>query len=158
MSADAIEQVVLGHGLEEDLLEVASIEDAIFSLEALNILPPEDLELLADCWDHDGFVTLLELEDWLESLPEIIEGLSLETWGIICLHVCPELYGEPSSAGSKASCGTPNSKAKKAALRRRYQSAKSLWHPRDTGGLPHLEHRSAPVVEAEQRKRASKQL
>ena len=158
MSADAIEIVKLGYGLEEDLLEVSSIEDAIFSLEALNILPPEDIERLADCWAHDGFVTLLELEDWLESLPEMIEGISLEQWGTICLHVCPQLYGEPSPAGSKASQSTPRSKAKMAALKRRYAAAKPLWHPLDTHGIPGVEHRTHGTVAAERREKARKQL
>lgn len=151
MSADAIEIVKLGYGLEEDLLEVSSIEDLIFDLEALNILPPEDIERLADCWAHDGFVTLLELEDWLESLPEMIEGLSLEQWGTICLRICPQLYGEPDSFGCKASRAAPRTKAKMAALRRRYEGQSPLFHPRDTDGLQGLEHRTPAGIIAQER-------
>ena len=158
MSADAIEIVKLGYGLEEDLLEVSSIEDAIFDLEALNILAPEDIERLADCWGHDGFVTLLELEDWLESLPEMIEGLGLEQWGIICLRICPQLYGEPDSFGCKASRAAPRTKAKMAALKRRYAAEKPIWHPLDTHGLPGLEHRTHGTIAAERREKARKQL
>ena len=147
-----------GHGLDDDMVEVATVESLIFDLEGLDLLPPEDIETMADCWAHDGQTSMAELEVWLEGLPDLLEGLSLATWGKICLLICPQLYGEPSSAGSKASQAAPRTKAKMAALCRRYEGETALWHPRDTGGLPHLEHRSAPVVEAKQREAARQRI
>ena len=143
-----------GHGLDDDMVDVATVESLIFDLEPLNLLPPEDIETMADCWDHDGETSMAELEVWLEGLPELLAGLSLETWGKICLRICPQLYGDPEAAGSKASQAAPRTKAKMAALRRRYEGQTPLFHPRDTDGLPHLEHRSAPVVEAKMREAA----
>lgn len=146
-----------GHALDTDLVEVATIESLIFDLEPLGILPPDDIERMADCWAHDGQTSMAELEVWLEGLPDLLEGLSLETWGIICLRICPELYGDPDSYGSKASRAAPRTKAKMAALRRRYEGQSPLFHPRDTDGLQGLEHRTPGVAAAEVRLAARRQ-
>lgn len=146
-----------GHGLDADVVPVASIESLIFDLEPLDILPPDDIAAMADCWAHDGQTSMAELEVWLEGLPEMVEGLGLEQWGKICLHVCPELYGDPDSYGCKASRAAPRTKAKMAALRRRYECQSPLFHVQDTNGLEGLEHRTPGVAAAEVRLAARRQ-
>lgn len=139
-----------GHALDDDAVMVATIESLIFDLEPLDILPPDDIAAMADCWAHDGQTSMAELEVWLEGLPDLLEGLSLETWGIICLRICPQLYGDPDSYGCKASRAAPRTKAKMAALRRRYECQSPLHHAQDTNGL-NLEHRTPAGIIAQQR-------
>ena len=70
-----------GYGNDEDLIDAASIEDRVFLLDEQNILPADIVEAMANSWDMEGTVTLAQVEDWLEGLPELIGGLDCSTWG-----------------------------------------------------------------------------
>lgn len=122
-----------GHGNDDDLIDAVLIEDRVFTLEESGILPGAIVEALADSWDREGMVPLVMVEEWLESLPELVQ-LDCKLWGKVCEAVCPELYGEPPKC-LKRSHAVPRSKAMMAALQRRWQGKTQLWNPLDTHGL-----------------------
>ena len=123
-----------GYGNDEDMIDAASIEDRVFLLDEQNILPADIVEAMANSWDMEGTVTLGQVEEWLEGLPDLIGGLDCSTWGKVCAVVCPELYGEPRKP-LKFSRAVPRSKAMMAALMRRFESKSGMWNPLDTQGV-----------------------
>ena len=124
-----------GYGNDDDLIDAASIEDRVFLLDEQSILHADIVEAMANSWDMEGTVTLGQVEEWLEGLPDLIGGLDCSTWGRVCEVVCPELYGEPYRGPYKRSHAVPRSKAKMAALMRRFEGRTGLWNPMDTHGL-----------------------
>lgn len=110
------------------------VEDRVLGLGQVIDIPDDAVEALSNDWNGDGSIWLGKIEDWLETLPSRLAGLSARQWASACLRVCPELYAEPPRP-LKSSDATPRSKAKIAALTRRAESGCSLWHPLDTQGV-----------------------
>lgn len=110
------------------------IEDRVLELGLVLGVPAESLEPLVDDWPGDRMIPVSVVEDWLEELPARLGGLTLRQWASACSTVLPESYREPLRP-SKQSAGTPRSKAKMAAMVRRYAAGCSLFHPLDTNGV-----------------------
>lgn len=75
-----------------------------------------------------------EIERRLEFLPDLQENIAPKAWADVCLAMLPELFEEPPQS-KKCSQATPGSFAKEWRLQERARTGRSLFHPRDTGGV-----------------------
>lgn len=75
-----------------------------------------------------------EIEDRLEALPDLIQGLPVIRWGMICETMLPEIYKDPP-AGKKNSGSIPGSRSRLWRLAERARTGLSLHHPRDSHGV-----------------------
>lgn len=82
----------------------------------------------------EGEVPVAELEERLENLPELVEGITASKWGQACEFICPEIYKEPR-ASKKSSAAISGSFSKIWRLSERARHGLSLSHPRDSHGV-----------------------
>ena len=79
-------------------------------------------------------VALDELEDRLETIPDLVPTITVARWALLCELVCPELYVD-SPASKKTSAAIPGSRSMLWRLSERARTGRALQHPRDTHGV-----------------------
>lgn len=79
-------------------------------------------------------VPLDDLEDRLETLPDLAPTITVARWALLCELVCPELYMD-SPASKKTSAAIPGSRSMLWRLSERARTGRALQHPRDSHGV-----------------------
>lgn len=127
--------MVPGYGMETDLVPVEQLRQRAKGLAMWgwpSSLIDSMLETLVD--DLPEQVELEALENRLECLPDLVDGIDLKRWGQACEILCPELYGEPPQS-PKASDSIPGSRSRQWRLAERYRVQVALHNPRDSMGV-----------------------
>jgi len=92
-------------------------------------------QVIADLLDGlPGEVPASEIEKRMEALPDLIPGLPVSRWAMICETMLPEIYKDPP-AGKKNSGSIPGSRSRLWRLAERARTGLSLHHPRDSHGV-----------------------
>jgi hypothetical protein len=79
-------------------------------------------------------VPLDELEDRLETIPDLVPRITVARWAMLCELVCPELYLD-SPPSKKTSAAIPGSRSMLWRLSERARCGLALHHPRDSAGV-----------------------
>lgn len=87
--------------------------------------------LLEDLPDQ---VSLDDLDDRLETLPDLCPHMDRARWGLVFEIILPELYAEPK-VSKKTSDAVPGSRSMQWRLSERARCGLALHHPRDSAGV-----------------------
>lgn len=116
------------------LIQAADLPGRLEQL-GLWIRDPEILDgvelLISDIEDH---ITAEELNERLETLPDLCPTLDRARWGLVFEHILPELYCAPK-VSKKISEAVPGTRSMQWRLRERARCGLALHHPRDTSGV-----------------------
>jgi hypothetical protein len=79
-------------------------------------------------------VFLTDLEDRLETIPDLVPRITVARWAMLCELVCPELYMD-SPPSKKNSAAIPGSRSMLWRLSERARCGLALHHPKDSAGV-----------------------
>lgn len=93
------------------------------------------LEAIRDLFaELPATIPVEDIEERLETVPDLVDGITVARWGLVCAEVLPEAYSEPR-ASKKVSDSIPGSRSRLWRLGERARTGVALHHPRDTHGV-----------------------
>lgn len=120
--------------MQRERVEAADIQQRV---ERLSWWPwaPGQLETIRELFSHlPTSLPVDNIEERLETVPDLVDGITVARWGLVCEEVLPEAYAEPK-ASKKTSDSIPGSRSRLWRMAERARTGLSLHHPRDTHGV-----------------------